>query len=66
MPLHVAPAHAPAPVPGVRSSGRKRWGVFAWPQYGASHQFQSLTPPTPTTGTGAGFTGSHKCAIWGS
>ncbi len=41
-------------------------GVPAWPPYGASHQFQSLTPPTPTTGTGAAFTGDHKCTIWGS
>src|SRR5215831_13563694 len=38
-------------------------GVPAWPQYGPSRPFQSLTPPTPTTGTGAGFLGDHKCSI---
>jgi para-nitrobenzyl esterase len=41
-------------------------GAPAWPQYGPSRPFQSLTPPTPTTGTGAGFLGDHKCSIWGS
>src|SRR5262245_32932276 len=41
-------------------------GVPAWPQYDSSRPFQSLLPPTPTTGTGAGFLGDHKCAIWGS
>jgi para-nitrobenzyl esterase len=41
-------------------------GVPAWPQYGPSRPFQSLTPPTPTTGTGAGFLVDHKCSIWGS
>ena len=41
-------------------------GVPAWPQYGPSRPFQSLTPPTSTAGTGAGFLGDHKCSIWGS
>jgi para-nitrobenzyl esterase len=40
--------------------------VPVWPQYDPSRPFQSLTPPTPTTGTGAGFLGDHKCSIWGS
>ena len=39
-------------------------GVPAWPQYGPSRPFQSLTPPTPTTGTGASFLGDHKCSFW--
>ncbi len=38
-------------------------GVPSWPQYGASDQFQSLQPATPTTKTG--FTTDHKCAFWG-
>ena len=37
-------------------------GAPAWPLYGASDQFQSLHPPTPTTGTG--FATDHKCAFW--
>ena len=41
-------------------------GVPAWPQYGPSRPVQSLTPPTPVSGTGAGFLGDHKCSIWGS
>jgi len=41
-------------------------GVPAWPQYGPSRPFQSFTPPSPSTGTGAGFLGDHKCSIWGS
>jgi para-nitrobenzyl esterase len=41
-------------------------GVPAWPQYGPSRPFQSLTPPAPTSGTGAGFLGDHKCSFWGS
>jgi para-nitrobenzyl esterase len=31
----------------------------AWPQYSSSDQFQSLRPPTPTTGTS--FAADHKC-----
>jgi para-nitrobenzyl esterase len=31
----------------------------AWPQYSSSDQFESLHPPTPTTGTG--FAADHKC-----
>jgi para-nitrobenzyl esterase len=38
-------------------------GAPAWPPYGASDQFQSLHPPTPTTSTG--FATDHKCAFWG-
>ena len=41
-------------------------GVPAWPRYDSSRPFQSLIPPTPTTGTGAGFLVDHKCSIWGS
>src|SRR5690242_2363048 len=41
-------------------------GVPLWPQYDSSRPFQSLTPPTPTSGTGAGFLGFHKCSTWGS
>ena len=41
-------------------------GVPAWPQYGPIRPFQSLTPPAPASGTGAGFLGDHKCSIWGS
>jgi para-nitrobenzyl esterase len=35
-----------------------------WPPYGTSDLFESLHPPTPTTGTG--FAADHKCAVWGS
>ena len=41
-------------------------GAPAWPQYDSTRPFQSLTPPTPTTGTGTGFLGFHKCSTWGN
>jgi para-nitrobenzyl esterase len=39
-------------------------GASPWPPYGTSDLFESLQPPTPTTG--AGFAADHKCAFWGS
>jgi para-nitrobenzyl esterase len=37
-------------------------GTTNWPRYGGSEQFQTLAPPTPTSGTG--FAIEHKCAFW--
>jgi len=47
----------------ARSGDPNSAGAPAWPLYGTSDQFQSLRPPTPTTGTG--FAADHKCAFWG-
>jgi para-nitrobenzyl esterase len=47
----------------ARSGDPNSLGAPFWPPFGASDEFQSLQPSTPTTSTG--FAADHKCAFWG-